>query len=113
VVYERVQDCKHTQQGRSARVTLHKRNVKDNRKAAVEAFFLQFPENMKLTDRQFLKAGEETDELEVDSMVVAGKVDIGVANHQKFAGIQAWRLCDMSTEVEVIGDSAKKKKGKK
>jgi len=79
----------------------------------MEAFILQFPENMKLTDRQFLQAGEETDELEIDGMVVAEKVDIGVGNHQNFAGIQTWRLCDMSTEVEVKGDSAKKKKGKK
>jgi len=113
VVYERVQDCKHTQQGCSARVTSHKRNVKDNPRAAVEAFVLQFPDNMQLTDRQFLQAGEETDELEIDSMVVAGKVDIGVRGHPNFAGIQTWRLCDMSTEVEVKGDSAKKKKGKK
>jgi len=113
VVYEKVQDCKHTQQGHSARVTAHKKNVEDNPRAAVESFVLQFPEKMKLTDRQFLQVGEETDELEIDSMVVAGKVDIGVGNYQNFAGIQTWRLCDISTEVEVKGDSAKKKKGKK
>ena len=113
VVYENVQDCKHTQQGHSARVTSHKRNVEENPRAAVETFILQFPENMKLTDRQFLQAGEETDELEIDGMVVAGKVDIGIGNHQNFTGIQTWRLCDMSTEVEVKGDSAKKKKGKR
>ena len=113
VAYERIQDCKQTQQGHSARVTSHNKAVKDNPKAAVETFVLQFPEGMKLTDRQFLAAGEDTDELEIDSMLVAGKVEIGVGNHENFAGIQTWRLCDMSSEVEVQGDSAKKKKGKR
>jgi len=113
VTCERVQDCKQTQQGHSARVTSHKKDVKENPRFGVESFILQFPENMKLTDRQFLQAGEETDELEIDSMLVAGKVGIGVRNHENFAGIQTWRLCDMNTEVEVKGDSAKKKKGKK
>jgi len=110
---ERVQDCKQTQQDHSARVTSHKKDVKENARFGVESFILQFPENMKLTDRQFLQAGEETDELEIDSMLVAGKVDIGVRNHENFAGTQTWRLCDMNMEVEVKGDSAKKKKGKK
>lgn len=81
--------------------------------AAVESFVLQFPDNMKLTDRQFIVGGEETDDLEIESLLVAGKVATGVRTHENFVGIQTWRLCNMTSEVEVKGDSAKKKKGKK
>ena len=112
-IYEKVQDCKHVAQGRSARVTAYEKAVKADPMAAVESFVLQFPDNMKLTDRQFIVGGEETDDLEIESLLVAGKVATGVRTHENFVGIQTWRLCDMTSEVEVKGDSAKKKKGKK
>ena len=112
-IYDRVQDCKSTGHGHSARVTAHKKAVEANPRAATETFVLQFPEDMKLTDKQFLGAGEETDDLEINSKVIGGKALCGVRTHENFVGILTWRLCDMNSEVEVKGDSGKKKKGKK
>ena len=82
-----------------------------------DSYEVVFPEGMKLSDKLFLQAGEETDELVVASKLIAGKYKLAevkkkdqTVDVKNRSSILTWRLCDIATKRNAGTDENKKSK---
>lgn len=113
--YDKQQGCAATKKGRSTAMTKYEKLGDDEKKVK---YMVVFPSDMQLTDIQYLESGEALDDKVIASLMVMGRVRIGVKDKngedvKSYAAINTWRLCDMSSEREIIGPDSKKRRGQK
>ena len=89
-----------------------KKLSKEEKQASYEVVF---PEGMKLSDKLFLTTDQDTDELVVDSKLIAGKYELAekkvkdqTVEIKNRCTILTWRLCDIATKRDAGTDKNKK-----
>jgi len=110
--YDSAQKHDAVRDGHNIAVTSYKK-VKDEDKK--QKLVLRFDSKMKLTDRQFLSPDEAQDDPMIKQQLIMGKVKTGFKVRDKdlktHTFLLQWYLCDMSSEQDIEGNTAKRRKG--
>ena len=101
-------------EGRKVALNQFMKLSKEEKQASYEVVF---PEGMKLSDKLFLTTDQDTDELVVDSKLIAGKYKLAekkvkdqTVDIKNRCTILTWRLCDIATKRNAGTDENKKSK---
>lgn len=110
--YEKIQKHKAIKTGHGIAATAYAKLSPERR---LEKYLIRFPTSMKLTDLQFLGAGDPTDDPVIRQSLIMGKVSTGVQRKgedlKTYTFTLQWYLCDMNSEDDIDGvDNTKRRK---